>query len=276
MKAFTLDLFEQMKDTLRDIESDRDKHALRRWKDSIVAIRSVITTLKQYIVSYQFADVAEEILFFKEIQPQFYSYLIYYIRIVHIEAHMPVGSKEDKRQYLDAEMRQIKLFFAQTQDIYRYYRLEETILDHQYFRREGQPEMQMDDDAYLLYDLRFCTEVGYKIARIKANDMLTLFLDERMEEIETNRPVIHNTLEWKAKKVFLVELLYLLHAFGVFGKVKLKTIFDTVSVQWNCPLSNGYKTVEEIRIRKKVRFAFAEQLVATGERQMDEDDLKAR
>lgn len=281
MKDFADNLYDQLQESLREISGEQDKHPLRRARDSVVAVRSTIMELKRFILSYSFADQAEEILFFKEIQPEFYSLLIYYIRMVFIETHQPVGSKDDRRLFLEKELHHILTFFEQNQEIYRYYRLEETVRDPQYFLRDPPLKHLMTsdlptEDAYLLYDSRFCTEMGYKISRIKANELLRPYLEEKLEEIETGRQRVHNPLTWKLKKVHLAELIFLLHAYGAFGNLKPKTIVDAIASMWNCPLSNIYKTFEEMRIRKKERFPFTRQMLSAGERQMDEDDLKAR
>lgn len=281
MRDFSDHLYDQLQESLREISGQQDKPPLRRAMDSVVAVRTIILQLKEFIIPYQFATPAEEIQFFKEIQPEFYSLLIYYIRVVYIESRQPVGSKEDQRLYLEKELHHILLFFEQNQDIYRYYRLEETERDAQYFLRDPPLKHLITsdlptEDAYLLYDSRFCTEAGYKISRIKANEMLRPYLEEKLDELETGRKKVHNPLNWKLKKVQLAELIFLLHAYGAFGNLKLKTIVDAIASMWNCPLSNIYKTFEEMRIRKKDRFPFTRQMLNAGERKMDEDDINAR
>lgn len=276
MRAYSDNLYERLQENLQEISGDQNKSLLRRMMDSVVAVRTIIMDLKEFILSYQFTTPQEEIEYFKEVQPEFYSLMIYYIRAVFIESRHPVGSKEDRRLFLEKELHQILAFYEQNQDIYRYYRLEETALDQLYFLRgQGNSDVPTED-AYLLFDNRFSTEVGYKIARIKANELLRSFVEEKMEELETGRKKVTYPLRWRPKKVYLAEIIYLFHAYEAFGNLKMKTIVDAISTAFNCPIANISKMVEEMRIRKKGHFPGIMEMLSAGERKMDEDDLKAR
>jgi hypothetical protein len=210
------------------------------------------------------------------VQPEFYSLLIYYIRIVSIESRIPVGTKQQRCDFLEKELKQIDTFFEQNTDVYKYYRLEDTAMDTIYFTRNSKSEQLPTEDAYLLYDSRFCTEMGYKVARIKANELLRPYLEERIDEQEPGHKSMPRPLTWRLKKVHLAELIFLLHAYGAFGNLKIKAIVEVISVMWNCPISNIYKIIEEMRIRKKERFPFTKRMLTAAERKMDEDDLRAR
>lgn len=275
MKVFSDKLYDELQEALKEISVDQDKSPIKRAKDSVIAVRTAISELKEFIISYKFNNAAEEIHFFKEIQPQYYRLLIYYIRVVSIETRCPVGGKEGQRIFFESELHQIQGFFEQNQDIYKYYRLEETGLDTEYFMRDKAISNLPTEDAFLLYDNRFCTEMGYKIAKIKANELLKSFLEGKLEELVAGRRAMTSPLKWTDKKIYLAELIYLLHANGVFGHLKIKTIVDAISNTWNCPIPNIYKMLEEMRVRKREKFPFIRQLLSSGERQMDEDDLKA-
>src|SRR5690349_10986272 len=67
----------------------------------IILIHQVIAQLKEQVIRGQaFGTTEEEIVFFKEIKPKFFSQLIYHIQVMQIETRRPTGSREAQRSYL--------------------------------------------------------------------------------------------------------------------------------------------------------------------------------
>ena len=61
----------------------------RRWMEK----------LREYISQFKFESSAEEIHFFKEIKPRFYSKLIYYLKVFNIETRRPNGGQKAEEMY---------------------------------------------------------------------------------------------------------------------------------------------------------------------------------
>jgi hypothetical protein len=74
--------------------------------------------------------------------------------------------------------------------------------------------------------------------------------------------VSFNTLQWTAQKVALVELIYALHAAGVFnyGKTDVKQIVNCFETMFSIDLGNYARVFSEIRIRKKAPTNFIDHL----------------
>lgn len=98
-------------------ESDTIKKAQR----SVRCIKNALTQLKAFILEYPFKNEEEEILFFKEIKPELFSKLIYYVKIFNIESRRPMGSHEIQEIYLRHELEKLTFFFNNHLEFYQYY-----------------------------------------------------------------------------------------------------------------------------------------------------------
>ena len=112
-------------------ESDLIKKAQK----SIICIKSTLSKLNTFTLNYAFKNEEEEILFFKEIKPGILSQLIYCIKINNIESKRPMGSFEIQQDYLIHELEKLTLFFNRHLEFYRYYRMNSTFLDDNFFVR---------------------------------------------------------------------------------------------------------------------------------------------
>lgn len=98
--------------------------------------------------TYQFADDAEEIHFFKVIKPRRVFRLIYYRKIYNIEMNRPVGI-QDQRNYLIDEIKAINRYNARRSDFVRYYKSGLTHLGHMYYRRgQSDTTLYLDSNNY--------------------------------------------------------------------------------------------------------------------------------
>ena len=111
-----------------------------------------------------------------------------------------IGSTEDQTLFFNRELKRIHDFFEFNLEAYKYYRLEETSHDEQYFLRDYIATDLPTEDASLLYDSRFSTEMGYKFARIKANEMLKSYLQAKLEEVTPPRGRLRDRLgKWRSQ-----------------------------------------------------------------------------
>lgn len=276
MKQFCETLYLELMDKTQNIATSREGNTIQKAKMNMSVVKEAVLNLKEYILSNSFKDSKEEIEFFKNIQPLFLCEFFYYHGIAIIESRIPAGSKDDRIKFYSKELKGIKNFFDLNIEVYMYYRSEADYFDEQYFLRSSSSTGMLIEDSVLLYDPVFATSMSQKFARIKANEKLENYLKLKIDELNDIKPVIAHPLKWRGKKVLLAEVIYMLYANEVFGNQKLKLICDTITRDWNCPLPNIYKTLEEIRIRKKNRLPGLQQLMVGTERKMDEDDERAR
>jgi hypothetical protein len=87
-------------------------------------------------------------------------------------------------------------------------------------------------------------------------------------------------LQWKAKKMDLVELTYALHVTKCFGKTQLKELFKVIGVAFGCDMKYGYRLFWGIRIRTKAdRLYFIRRLyngLKEALRKADEEDSSVK
>lgn len=240
-------------------------------------IRPQFDELHNFIVSYKFESQNEEILFFKELKPQILSRLIYYNKAYRIESKCPNGSNEVVKRYLNDELNSLTYFFSHNLDFYQYYRSGATTYDQHYFVR-GKIDIRLcTDSSQFDKDICFSTGYDYKVAKIIANEMLRIYLNQRLKMIED--PALFrgrkNSRNWTGQKNALVELGYALHASGDIdhGNIDIKEIMDTLGEAFNVDLGEYYRTYIALR-GKKDRTAYLNSLIDRLTKRMDRDDAK--
>jgi hypothetical protein len=67
------------------------------------------------------------------------------------------------------------------------------------------------DTFYFEADHRFSTSHDYKVAKIIANDLIQVYLEDRLNNINVKK-VSDNSLIWTASKTALTELIYALYS----------------------------------------------------------------
>jgi hypothetical protein len=279
MKLFSESLMSELEHQLNLIHLETEnpiQSAEQAIKNSVAALEK----LKTFFIKYKRLNKSEEIEFFRDIKPKFTSKLIYYIEIYNIETNKPLGSQKTIRKYYKAELHKLKVFFEKNQEFYRYYRTGNNCLDHKYFMREKYDLKLMLDSVYFQADPRFTTSHDYKVARMLANNEIKVFLEEQIEKLERKTIKIQSPSllpkgpKWTRSKVELIELIYALHAEGVFnnGALGLKEITSLFESAFNIDLGQFNRVFLEIRNRKSDRTKFLNILKNKLIIRMDEAD----
>lgn len=228
-------------------------------------LQEILGELKNFIISYPFASTEEEIHFFKELKPLLASKIIYYNTVYKIEVRFPSGSEEVQRDYLLSETDRISKSFQRNLAFYQYHRTKATYLDRQYFMR-GKPDIQIIVDSfYYETDPQFSTSHDFKVAKILANELLEIYLTNRLHELERReqRKRVKNgfmgkVLRWTGTKRALVELIYALDACGCLNKgtVDIKEIVAYFEYVFDIDLGDFYHTYMELKAKTKDRTGF--------------------
>lgn len=236
-----------------------------------------IATLKKYILKRGFHNQDEEIYFFKHIKPQFTAKLIYYNSIYKIETKKPYGNESAIKEYIDNELAKLKRYFDNNLEFYKYYRTNSTYLDDKYFVR-GKYDIKLSlDTFYFEADHSFSTSHDYKVAKIIANDLIQVYIEDQLyNRVREDKPIDTPRLTWTGSKVELIELIYALHYQGVFdnGKSDIRLIAQYFESTFNIDLGNFYHTYLELRNRKVNRTKFLDALRDYLIKKMDEQDEK--
>ena len=238
-----------------------------------------IVQLKLSVLKHHFRDTQEEINFFKNSKPNVLSKLIYYNAINKIEAKKPYGGEKVTEEYLNNELLKIKNFFDNNLEFYKYYRTNSTYLDDKYFVR-GKHDIKLSLDTYYFEsDHSFSTSHDYKVAKIIANDLIQVYLEDQLYNMNKHLlPKLSSTISvnWTASKTAMIEMLYALHYQGVFdnGNIDIRLIAKHFENTFNIDLGDFYHTYLELKNRKVNRTKFLDSLREGLTRKMDEQDEK--
>lgn len=260
-----------------DLEID---NPISKCENAIQVILSSIANLKKEISKNNFKTDTEEIQFFKEIKPQFTSKLIYHNMIYKIEMKKPNGGHRIIKKYYNNELIKLKAFFDNELEFYKYYRSGSVYLDYKYFLR-GKFDIKMSLDSYYFEtDTNFSTSHDFKVAKILANDLIQLYLENQLLMIDNKdtseksqrKPNIKMT--WTGSKVALIELMYALHTEGVFnnGASDLKDIAEYFEHIFEIDLGQYRRAFLEIRARKSDNTKFLTTLNEALLKRMENSD----
>ncbi|AIM35263.1 tetracycline regulation of excision, RteC [Sphingobacterium sp. ML3W] len=234
-----------------------------------------LSDVKKYVLKRGFKNTEEEIDFFKYQKPSIVSKLIYYNAIYKIETKKPYGAKPYKK-YLNSELQKLKRFFDNNLDFYKYYRTKNNYLDTKYFMR-GKHDIKLSlDTFYFEADHRFSTSHDYKVAKIIANDLIHVYLEDQLNCNNHNNLSDSASLSWTGSKTALTELIYALHYQGVFdnGNIDIRIIAKHFETIFNIDLGDFYHTYLELKNRKVNRTKFLDYLRDGLIKKMDEQDDK--
>lgn len=268
----------ELQQRLNEIHSETDE-PLEYAEQGIKASIAMLEKLKTKFISHQFQNKGEEIDFFRNYKPQLASKLIYYNEIYTILSNKPIGSKKAIKNYYRTELNKLEVFFNENLEFYRYYRTGNQALDNKYFLR-GKHDVRLTlDSFYFQADQRFSTSHDYKVAKILANDAIKVFLESEIQKLEQPPADIDSGINkrnqvWTASKVALIELIYALHAEGVFanGNAELKEVVNIFESAFGIELGQFNRVFLEIRARKSERTKFLNTLKQKLIWRMDDAD----
>ena len=173
----------KLNEQLNFIDLEIDNPILKSEK-AIEIILTSLSELKKILTKIGFKSDSEEIIFFKELKPQFTSKLIYYNMVYKIEMKRPNGGNRIVKKYLNNELLKLKAFFDNELEFYQYYRSGSTYLDYKYFQR-GKFDIKLAlDNYYFEADTTFSTSHDFKVAQILTNDLIQLYIENQLIMIE--------------------------------------------------------------------------------------------
>ena len=273
MNKFYTETLHKLETEINDLEIETD-HSIQRIEAVIGIILKCLSDVKKYVLNRGFKNIGEEIHFFKYQKPTIVSKLIYYNAIYKIETKKPYGSKPIKK-YLNDELRKLKRYFDNNLEFYKYYRTNNSFIDDKLFVR-GKYDIKLSlDTFYFEADHSFSTSHDYKVAKIIANDLIQVYLEDQLHNTayrdkSTDLP----KLNWTGSKTAMIELIYALYSQGVFdnGNADIKVIAKTFERTFNLDLGDFYHTFMELKSRKINSTKFLDSLRDALIRKMDEQD----
>ena len=272
-----LRLLTEFETQLKTLEHN-GKDILYRAEKGIELVENCIKKLQKNIIHKKFDSQADEIYFFKHVKPKIFSKLIYYVRLFKIECKRPIGNHKSQTKYLKFQIDRLKSFFNDNLEFYNYYHRGAISFDEQYFVRGNRDIRLPADSFHFLTDNEFSTCKDSTVATILAYDMLIVYLQgeldnlnnllENPEAILMQKP---SKLFWTGSKTDLIELIYALHSSNTInsGTLEIKELAAHFEHLYNVDLGNYYHTFIEIRSRKTGRTKFLNKLIDMLKQRME-------
>lgn len=233
-----------------------------KFSDSLCAITENINKLKKTILEHQFENEIQEMAFFKNAFPKFYSRLIYVSEEYNIISAIPEGTDQMIRDYYLQELAVVKRTFNQHQFAYQYFLHLESALDEDYFLRKNfkpyHPSLPL-----LVLDEITQTNMGYQFARFRAYEMLQSFLIKKIQALyqRADNTVLAELLvgknrRWTGEKINLIELAYGIFYTGQMndGKAEIGDIVAWLEESLHVELGGAYRKFIDIRRRKTISY----------------------
>jgi hypothetical protein len=265
---------------LETLES-RHEDILFKAEKGIVHTEKSIQHLRNNVLEKGFLTKEEEIQFFKHVKPQFFSKLIYYVKLYAIESKRPRSGIKFQVKYLNHQINKLQVYFNENLEFYHYYRRGATTLDEQYFVR-GKSDLRTPTESFHFFiDHEFSTCQDATVATIMAFDMLIVYLQQEIEKLEDNGYNPKSSLMkqssqlfWTGSKTELIELIYALHSYGSInsGTADIKKMATLIEQLFSVDLGNYYHTFIEIRSRKCSKTKFLDRLRDALNKRFDELD----
>lgn len=265
MKKFCENRLVTLEERLSFLETEHD-NVLDLSESATKVIQKALEKVKKKIILQGFKSERAEINFFKTLKPRFDAKLIYYNEVYKIEALKPFGGQKVLRKYFRNELQKLKRYFDDHLDFYKYYRTGSTYLDQRYFLRNKHDIRLNLSTHFFVMDRRFSTSHGYIVAKILANDLIEIYLEDQLYTLENLKTKIieipESNLNWTGSKTALIELVYALYANGSLNNsnTDIKTIAGTFEKMFNVDLGDYYRNFMSIRNRKKGRAQYLEKL----------------
>ena len=246
-------------------------------------LQAVINELRELLMTYKFDSKEEEILFFKEQKPEILGRLFYFNKIYQIESKCPNGSNDVVKKYLNDELDSLTFFFNKNLDFYQYYRSRSNIYDEYYFLR-GRTDIRLcTSSAQFDKDPNFSTVYDYKVAKILSNEMLRIYLNQRIISVDKGAELeevrvkyAKSPIRFTGRKAALIELGYALTSSGDInqGNIEIKEVMNVLGAVFNIDLGDYYASYIAMKGRKKDRTSYLHHLIQSLHKRMDDDDSK--
>lgn len=273
-------LIRDLENQLEFLESETES-VIEKAEEGIKIAKRALEQLRNAILKQKFKSNDKEIKFFKQIKPQVYSKLIYYVKLFNIESKRPRGINKSQIKYFNKQIDRLQNYFNDNLEFYHYYRRGATFLDEQYFLR-GKADIRLFPDSLAFFaDEKFSTSHDTTVATILAYDMLIIYLKTEIDKLDNNGMETNfnafekqSKLFWTANKTDLIELIYALHSAGVInsGTADIKEVASVCEHMFNISLGDYYRTFLEIRSRKINQTKFIDKLKDSLTNKMLESD----
>ncbi|TVZ60383.1 RteC protein [Flavobacteriaceae bacterium MAR_2010_105] len=251
-------------------------------EQSISYCKLTLQQLRACREKHPFEDKQSEIEFYKHIKPKVLSYLIFYIKRLHIESKRPKEGTKEEIRHLKKYIAEFQNYFYNNLEFYHYYKSGSTNLDEQYFLNINKT-IRLNLEAFHFFtDEQFSSSHDTSVATIMAFTRLIEYLKNEIHQLENphhQMPSINpyqneSQLNWTGSYREFVELTYALYTSGRInnGNLDIKVLALSMQNLFNLKNNDFYHTFGELKGRKINRTKFLDTLKESLIKYMDNQD----
>jgi RteC protein len=229
-----------------------EQRPIRQAQQAIQVSQDALHQLRQSLPKFPFANLSDQVRYYKEIEPFFAARVIFFTRILLLETGRPLGDRAIIEGYLHREWQHIHEFHTQHSFLCRYILADETWLDEKLFVSPGQWGIS-EPNPHLL-DPLLHNATG-TIALFHAHELMQEYLLTAEEELHQPRDRKQRNiakLTWTDSKSALIELAYAIQSAGSFNdrKADLREIIECFQTAFHIDLGHYPRVFQEILSRK--------------------------
>ncbi len=137
-------------------------------------------------------------------------------------------------------------------------------------------DVALHEDFFINLDPGLYNSYSVQISKFQAFEQILRYTERQIAKLEGGQAQEMNTilphLTWTGKKVFLIEVAYLIFTSGStnFGKGTLKEIIAVLEIAFNARLGNYSRTFMDMVIRKKSRTPYLDAGIVNINNHIDE------
>ena len=259
------------------LNSKRDSILLITDK-AITLCRDLLSEFNKEIIANGFDNTLDEIRYFKEFKLVPLSNLVYYFDIKSFELYMPKSNRERQKRYIEKKLDKFNKFYVKNIDFFQYIGQGKTYLDEHYFTTKCFNEINIAHSQQYFRNSAFCSSHDLLLAKFYANKRMLEYVEIRLVNLGKpngkNNNLTLNKLNWTGSKVDMTELGYALKYHGSVnnGKSSVNEIIQQLEQVFNFSSGDPYKNYSEMRLRKKSRTKFLDELAIGLQTKMRNED----
>lgn len=252
---------------------------IKQSRKIIVLCRETLSELKKEVLKKSFDSKDEEVQFFKNTKQVPLANLIYHLERYTFETHYPKTGKKLQQKFIAKSKNKIQAFFTRHLDFVNYIEQGHNHLDTWYFSKPHNSELKIIPTQDYTIDIEFNTSHDILLGKLQAYKRFIKYLEARFEKQEqkTNIESLSRqyNLKWTSSKTALTELIYALYYSGAInnGNIDKKVIAMAFQKLFDFDLGDFYKTLSEIKSRKKSRTRFLDELSISFIHEMEKSEL---
>jgi len=174
----------------------------------------------------------------------------------------------------------LKSFTKENKEFYTYHNSGNTCFDKIYFIRGKHDIKQRIDSISFIVDDRFCTNHCYLTAKILANKLFSVYLENCFLKLKNSPLTVQGSKSksikatWTGSKVALIELAYALHEDCVVndGNIEVKEMIAFLETVFDISLGYHSATFLELRQRKNGKTKYLDNLKEKLLRRMEKEE----